>query len=346
LIEGINIKILTTIIDFFDNGDGKKLIRIWKSIKSKISYFTLYFILISFIIQEAIAFIFGDKIILFSKDVIKQYKLNENESFVISHLADFLNNSNIYFLIGATLILLILFFLQYSDIIVRTQFKTLKKASCTIKKILDDNKRIFKSHGPNSSLKNIDDIRNNEQLATWNTIKEKKIIPNNKKIYTILENIERINDNEVSHITSMKNHIEAFQNHVLNKNVDYTKHQFPTLFAILITKYCNNGILKDKYFENYLSWIQSFINEHRINVKYKGLFGSALYDKKPNDIDILIYMEENDNSILLHNSQLLNQMGKDFERNFNKELHQTVFTKNEETIYKDFKYKLLDIKEF
>jgi len=92
--------------------------------------------------------------------------------------------------------------------------------------------------------------------------------------------------------------------------------------------------------------VKSFITEHNINIKYKGLFGSTLYDKKPNDIDILIYMEEDNNLIILHNSKLLNKMSKDFKNNFNKELHQTVFTKNEEVTYKDFKNKLLDIKEF
>ena len=281
-----------------------------------------------------------------SKDIIKQYKLNDDESFIIKHVADFLNSSNIYFLSGAIIILFILFYLQYNNIIVKTQFKTLKKASCTIKKILDDNKRIFKSHGPNSSLKNIDDIRSSEQLSTWNNTKEEKIIPNNNKVYEILENIDTFNENEVNHVASMKNHIEAFQNHVLNENSDYSKYQFPILFAILITKYCNNGILKDKYFDKYLSWIKSFITEHNINIKYKGLFGSTLYDKKPNDIDILIYMEEDNNLIILHNSKLLNKMSKDFKNNFNKELHQTVFTKNEEVTYKDFKNKLLDIKEF
>lgn len=236
--------------------------------------------------------------------------------------------------------------MQYTNTIDKTQFKTLKKASCTIKKILDDNKRIFKSHGPNSSLNRIDDIRSNEQLSIWNDTKEKKIIPNNEKIYTILENIDKFYEHEINHVTSMKNHIEAFKNHVFNENVDYTKHQFPILFAILITKYCNNGILKDKYFEKYLSWIISFITKHQINIKHKDLFGSTLYDKKPNDIDILIYMEEADNSILLNNSKLLNEMSKDFKNKFKKELHQTVFTKNEDIAYKDFKNKLLDTKEF
>lgn len=228
----------------------------------------------------------------------------------------------------------------------KIKFKTLKEASSSIKMILEDNKRIFKSYGPNSSLNRVDDIRTNEQLSVWNYNKKKKIIPNNEKIYLILQNIDNLEEDEIKHVNDMKSHIEAFKSHVYNKNVDYTKHQFPILFSILINKYCNNGLLKDKYFIKYLSWIISFINKNQIDIKHKDLFGSTLYDKKPNDIDILIYIEKDDNLILLHNSKLLNKMSKDFKNKFNKELHQTVFTKNEEVAYKDFKNKLLDTKEF
>ncbi len=228
----------------------------------------------------------------------------------------------------------------------KMNFKTLKEASSSIKKILDDNKRIFKSYGPNSSLTEVNDIRTNEQLSVWNDIKEKKIIPNNEKIYLILENIDKFEENEVIHVDNMKSHIEAFRNHVSNKDVDYREHQFPILFSILITKYNNNGLLKDKYFKKYLSWIINFINKNQLDIKHKYLFGSTLYDKEPNDIDILIYMEENEYSNILKNSKILSKMSKDFKNKFHKELQQTVFTENEKTGYDNFKNKILDTKEF
>jgi len=260
----------------------------------------------------------------------------ENESDV------FLKTIGILFVLISSYFFYIIFIKNKDKI----KFKTLKEASCLVKKILDDNKRIFKSYGPNSSLSRVDDIRTTEQLSLWNDAKENKIIPNNAKIYLVLENIDKFEENEVNHVYDMKSHIEAFKNHVLNKNTDYSKYQFPILFSILITKYCNNGLLKDKYFVKYLSWIIDFIDEYKINIKDKYLFGSTLYDKEPNDIDILIYIEESDNSIILQNSNLLNEMSKKFKSKFYKELQLTVFTKNEKIAYENFKNKLLDIKEF
>jgi len=229
----------------------------------------------------------------------------------------------------------------------KIKYKTLKEASCMIKKILDDNKRIFKAQGPNSSVTNVCDLRSKEQLSIWNETKINRIIPNNEKIYSILENIETYKESEINVVEDMKNHIEAFKNHVQHTHVDYSKFQFPIRFSILITKYCNNGLLTNKYFEKYPSWINEYIKLNQIKyIQHKYLFGSVLYDKKPNDIDILLFLNTSNNTELLKVSRILNQMEKEFKRNFNKSLHLTVFSLKEKEQYYDFKNRLLDTKEF
>jgi predicted nucleotidyltransferase len=245
------------------------------------------------------------------------------------------------------LIACLFYYLVYIKNKNKIKYKTLKEASCVIKKILDDNKRIFKVQGPNSSVTNVGDLRSIEQLSIWSETKTNRIIPNNEKIYSILENIETYKESEINLIEDMKNHIEAFRNHVLYANVDYSKHQFPINFAILITKYCNNGFLANKYFEKYTLWINKYIVSYQIKyIQQKYLFGSVLYDKNPHDVDVLLFINTDNNIELLETSKLLNQMEKKFKNNFYKSLHLTVFSLKEKKQFNDFKNKLLDTKEF
>ena len=103
------------MIDYFESGYGKKIISIYKNFKSTVKYLTLYTILITFLIQEATAFIFGFKLIILAKQVIEEYKLEGHSKFWIEQIADFLNSSNIYIFIGAVVIFLILSFLNWLD---------------------------------------------------------------------------------------------------------------------------------------------------------------------------------------------------------------------------------------
>jgi predicted nucleotidyltransferase len=228
-----------------------------------------------------------------------------------------------------------------------TKYKTLKEASCTIKKLLDENKRIFKTQGPNSSTTSVDNLRNTAQLSVWNETKSEKIVPNNEKIYSILAKIETYKESEISLVEDMKNHIEAFKNHVQYADVDYSEHQFPIKFSILITKYCNNGLLANKYFEKYTSWINEYIVSNQIEyIQDKYIFGSVLYDKKPHDIDVLLFVNTSSSTELFSTSELLKQMEKKFKADFDKSLHLTVFSLREEERFDDFKNRLLDTKEF
>lgn len=227
----------------------------------------------------------------------------------------------------------------------KTTFSTLKEASCIIKKILDKNKRIFKSHAPNSSSKTVSTLKKENELTIWDSIKIDKIVPNNQKIYEILESINNYQSNEVLLVSAMKNHIEAFKEHCYNKNTDYTKYQFPIKFSALIAKYCH-GLIKDKYFKKYTNWINNYLLESDISIIEKCLFGSVLYEKSPNDIDVLLLSQANEPSSIIKYPDKLHQMEIEFERVFQLKLHLTVFFNNKILEYKSFKEKILDTKEF
>lgn len=227
----------------------------------------------------------------------------------------------------------------------RKTFLTLKEASCTIKNILDDNKRIFKSQAPNSSSKTVSTLRNENELAIWDSVKINKIVPNNRKIYEILENIKNYEADEIILVEAMKNHIEAFEEHCQNKNTDYTKYQFPIKFSALISKYCN-GFVKEKYSKKYTDWIKSYLLEYDVKAIEKYLLGSVLYEKNPNDIDILLLIQSEGQHLIIEYSNKLKQMEIEFEREFKLRLHLTVYFNNQAADYQLFKEKILDTKEF
>lgn len=300
------------------------------------------------IIQQIYALIFDNILISLANDIIKINELSDNQALVITFIAEFLTRGNIFFLIILISILSMLFFLDYIDKTANNiVFKSLKKASYKIKKLLDDNKRVYKTHGPNSSSQSVDDIRSTEQMPIWDTAKKTIIVPNNEMIYKILKNIKKYEEFEIPFVELMKSHIEAFKEHVTGESlIDYSSHQFPIKFAILISKYANNGLLESEFYSKYLDWINIYLNGIEHNIKEKDLFGSTLYDKEPSDIDILIFIESEDPKNIKNNAELLNKLGKNFYEEFNKKLHITIFTENEIVEYKSFKKVLLDTKEF
>lgn len=258
------------------------------------------------------------------------------------------NNNDWYLKVFGTLFVLLgsyFFYIIHIKNKDKKTFLTLKEASCTIKKILDDNKRIFKSQAPNSSLTTVSTLRNENELTIWDSVKINKIVPNNRKIYEILENIKTYESDEIILVNAMKNHIEAFEEHCQNKNTDYTKYQFPIKFPAVISKYCN-GLIKEKYSNKYIEWIKNYLLEHEVKTIEKYLFGSVLYEKSPNDIDILLLIQSGRQHLIMEYSNKLKQMEIQFEREFKVRLHLTVYFNNQVADYQLFKEKILDTKEF
>ncbi|WP_041961877.1 hypothetical protein [Sulfurospirillum cavolei] len=269
-----------------------------------------------------------------SKDIQVELSLKDDSDFYLKFFGMLLVAIGLYFYY--------LIHIKHKD---KKTFATLKEASCSIKKILDDNKRIFKSHAPNSSLKTVTTLRRENELTIWDSVKIDKIVPNNQKIYEILESINNYQANELLLVGAMKNHIEAFKEHCFNQNTDYTQYQFPMKFSALIAKYCN-GYIKDKYFKQYTDWINNYLLESSVNVIEKSLFGSVLYENSPNDIDVLLLIQANEQSSIIKYSSKLHQMEIEFEGIFKLKLHLTVFFNNKILEYEAFKEKILDTKEF
>ena len=103
------------IINYFAEGDGKKIIEIYKSIKNKKSYLALYSLLIIFLMQQSVSFIYGNGLAKLALSISDHFKLSEDNKFLLNAFAEFFNNSNGYFIVGGVLILFCLFFLDYLD---------------------------------------------------------------------------------------------------------------------------------------------------------------------------------------------------------------------------------------
>jgi hypothetical protein len=111
----------------------------------------------------------------------------------------------------------------------------------------------------------------------------------------------------------------------------------------LILKYCNWGLLNNKYYKDYITWINKYISENGLDLKFKALFWSVLYFKNPSDIDLLLYSENDYNKYDYDNLKILSS---EFKNNFNKRLDISFYSNKEKKEFKEFKEKILDIKEF
>jgi len=102
-------------VNYFAHGNGSKLIEIYKNIKTKTTYLVLYGLIIAFLFQEAVAIIFGEKIISIANKLISEYKYTGHTKFWIEIIANFFNSSNITIAIIALFILIMLFALNFLD---------------------------------------------------------------------------------------------------------------------------------------------------------------------------------------------------------------------------------------
>lgn len=93
--------------------------------------------------------------------------------------------------------------------------------------IMNDNYRVFRDFGPNSGARSQGPVRFN--LNAWYELRRSKIIPNNRAIrQMITEHRPLIPSQHTSIFERLISHIDAFEAHVTNEQVDYREHQFPT----------------------------------------------------------------------------------------------------------------------
>lgn len=101
--------------------------------------------------------------------------------------------------------------------------------------LMNDNYRVFRDFGPNSGADSRGPVRFN--LNAWYELRSSKIIPNNRIIRQMITEYRALIPTQYRPIFErLVSHIDAFEAHVNNDQVDYREHQFPTEIIAIITR--------------------------------------------------------------------------------------------------------------
>ena len=245
----------------------------------------------------------------------------------------------VFLVVGCLFVLLSCFFF-YQIVISKNQkekkIKNLMRASSSIRKFLDENRRIFVNFGPNFGAGGVEDVRND--MNVWEHSKNNIIVPNNNNILSILKNIKNFSREERIVTDQMINHIEAFKIHCDNPTFDYSEHQFPMSFSDLIYQYCEDG--SNGHATIYGNWVKNKAIELSLPAEKIYVFGSALYGKETTDIDILVKTSTSTIDEIKQQAELWKQITIWFKEEFSINLHLTIFTDLETDSYNKFLSKI------
>lgn len=208
-------------------------------------------------------------------------------------------------------------------------------------KLLEENERIFKECGPNSSNYEQNELR--MEFSVWENAKRKIIIPNNREIYRVISNLKKITNKENRLIKKMKSHIEHFESHVDNPSVDYTAHQFPKDFSDLVYGYRSVSKKHQVKINKINNWLRTEISS--MNIECAFLFGSFLYSENYHDIDLLIKTSDNEYSEIRKTALLLKTLTQKCNEDLGEQLHMSVFSQIEINDFNEFRKKIRTIKE-
>lgn len=219
-------------------------------------------------------------------------------------------------------------------------YKNLSSASKDLRPILEENRRIFNTFGPNSDAGSTGELRHDYNV--WNRLKSEQIVPNNIKILDILNNTETYKADEISHIEKMKSHIQAFEDHCKNPKFDYSNNQFPIGFSDLIMEYCANK--KTVNFNKYSEWISQEVGTLDLNTEEIYIFGSALYGQEKTDVDMIIKTLDKNITEIKNSITLIETLKERFRQQFGLDLHLKVFSDLESASSDNFMKKLSNLK--
>lgn len=215
------------------------------------------------------------------------------------------------------------------------KYKSLAKAAKDIRPLMDDNRRIFTSFGPNSESGNIDDLR--QDYEVWEQLKSKQIVPNNDEILSILNRVKVFDPAEIPIVNNMKSHISAFREHCSNPNFDYTNDQFPLSFADLIFSYSKKGT---NNIATHSQWLKKALSDSMGEIESVYIFGSALYGQEATDVDVIIKNNLENIDEIRKFSETSKNLKSSFENEFSISLHLKVFSDLEAESFSKFLEKI------
>lgn len=245
-------------------------------------------------------------------------------------------------------VLFLLFVIKNKKILAKTFFPTTYEDLCLeIGLLLDKNKNLWREFGPNSFPDSTKDPIK-QDLKLWESIKIKEIIPNNKKIRSLIDENEKVILSKDKFLfEKLINHIIAFESHVFDNTIDYRNNQFPKNFEKLIYKKCT--ILNKKYINKISKWLKNKLCNKKyrhLKIKSLWLFGSILKGKYEsiNDVDLLLFADIIKDNEIIEFSSFIKEIKLEFFKKFKKELNCVSFTKNEQVGLYEF-LKKIDVKK-
>jgi hypothetical protein len=194
--------------------------------------------------------------------------------------------------------------------------------------LVKDNEYIFKATGPNSGSEEQQPLRTD--LTMWEKLKREAILPNNNAIKKLIsENKQIIPEKYTNIFNQMQLHIDAFNEHIINPNFDYSEFQFPKEFPIIILSTCFEKAKTNQKLIKKVKWISTKLNKNYISDWF--IFGSTVFiPDKANDIDIAILVDKSSSDQRKLTDSILD-IKNDFKLKFKKDLHVSVF--DNENIY-------------
>lgn len=215
------------------------------------------------------------------------------------------------------------------------RYKSLSKAARDIRPLMDDNRRIFTTFGPNTSAGSTDELRHDYDV--WEKLKLDQIVPNNNSILSILNRVKKLDKREELAVSAMKSHIQAFKKHCEDPSFDYSQNQFPIDFSDLILSYCSSG---ENNIEKYKSWIVEKTKIKKSNIEAAYIFGSALYGAESTDVDVLIKTKSKKVEEIRGDADFYDNFKEEFYLEFGLKLHLKVYSELEKRSCDAFKGKL------
>lgn len=239
--------------------------------------------------------------------------------------------------LGITLVLLsCLFFykLKFLPPLGGKTYKNLAAAASDIRKIIEENRRIFLSFGPNSSAGATGEIRHDP--SSWQQLRHETIRPNNEQIRNILKSVKHVSAIEQPVVEKMLSHIEAFAHHCENPSYDYRNNQFPREFSNLILGYCAKANRSAINVPAYGKWLNETAKQLDLRIDEAYIFGSALFGEETSDVDLLVKSPANTISDVKDQAALWEKLSTEFSAKFGLRLHMVVFSNLEADAYVGF----------
>lgn len=214
--------------------------------------------------------------------------------------------------------------------VIYKKFTEFGKLAQAIFPLLKDNEYMFKNTAPNSGSSIVEPLRTDFTL--WEKLKREAILPNNESIKKLLQENKSLFPNKYEAIINkMFLHIDAFNEHVINPNFDYSQYQFPIEFSDIIFAESFKVTLLDKKLIKMRKWLEKKLISSLVIDWF--IFGSAVFiSDKANDIDIAVI--SNANNLYINN--YINQLKFDFKIKFKKDLHITLFEEVNKNDYQIF----------